>query len=101
MTFASLGLIEPLQRALDELDYKTPTPVQAQAIPAVLAGRDLMAAAQTGTAALLACAVTATGIRSPMNSLLGSGAKPLLVIIAATLVALGLSALVATVLIVR
>ena len=49
MTFASLGLIEPLQRALDELDYKTPTPVQAQAIPAVLAGRDLMAAAQTGT----------------------------------------------------
>ena len=49
MTFASLGLIEPLQRALDELDYKTPTPVQAQAIPAVLGGRDLMAAAQTGT----------------------------------------------------
>ncbi|OYT95176.1 MAG: DEAD/DEAH box helicase [Pseudomonas sp. PGPPP3] len=49
MTFASLGLIEPLQRALDELDYKIPTPVQAQAIPAVLAGRDLMAAAQTGT----------------------------------------------------
>lgn len=49
MTFASLGLIEPLQRALDELEYKIPTPVQAQAIPAVLAGRDLMAAAQTGT----------------------------------------------------
>ena len=49
MTFASLGLIEPLQRALDELDYKIPTPVQAQAIPAVLGGRDLMAAAQTGT----------------------------------------------------
>ncbi len=49
MTFATLGLIEPLTRALDTLGYQTPTPVQAQAIPAVLAGRDLMAAAQTGT----------------------------------------------------
>jgi superfamily II DNA/RNA helicase len=49
MTFATLGLIEPLQRALATLGYETPTPVQAQAIPAVLAGRDLMAAAQTGT----------------------------------------------------
>ncbi|HEY0847876.1 MAG TPA: DEAD/DEAH box helicase [Noviherbaspirillum sp.] len=49
MTFSSLGLFDPLLRALDELDYKTPTPVQEQAIPAILAGRDLMAAAQTGT----------------------------------------------------
>jgi superfamily II DNA/RNA helicase len=49
MTFASLGLIDPLLRALDTLGYRTPTPVQLQAIPAVLAGRDLMAAAQTGT----------------------------------------------------
>ena len=49
MTFASLGLIEPLLRTLESLDYTTPTPVQAKAIPAVLKGRDLMAAAQTGT----------------------------------------------------
>ncbi|WP_219096055.1 DEAD/DEAH box helicase [Pseudomonas sp. UMAB-40] len=49
MTFATLGLIEPLLRSLETLGYQTPTPVQAQAIPAVLAGRDLMAAAQTGT----------------------------------------------------
>ncbi len=49
MTFSSLGLIDPLVRKLDELGYAKPTPVQAQAIPAVLAGRDLMAAAQTGT----------------------------------------------------
>jgi superfamily II DNA/RNA helicase len=49
MTFASLGLIDPLLRALETLGYQTPTPVQAQAVPAVLAGRDLMAAAQTGT----------------------------------------------------
>ncbi|VVN24208.1 ATP-dependent RNA helicase RhlE [Pseudomonas fluorescens] len=49
MNFAQLGLIEPLLRTLQQRDYSTPTPVQAQAIPAVLAGRDLMAAAQTGT----------------------------------------------------
>lgn len=49
MTFASLGLIEPLQRTLATLDYTAPTPIQLQAIPAVLKGRDLMAAAQTGT----------------------------------------------------
>jgi ATP-dependent RNA helicase RhlE len=49
MTFASLGLAPALLQALDSLGYKTPTPVQEKAIPAVLAGRDLMAAAQTGT----------------------------------------------------
>ncbi|MFV3406766.1 DEAD/DEAH box helicase [Pseudomonas sp. NY15463] len=49
MNFAKLGLIEPLLRTLQKLDYTTPTPIQAKAIPAVLAGRDLMAAAQTGT----------------------------------------------------
>lgn len=47
--FKELGLIEPLLRAVDEQGYTTPSPVQAQAIPAVLAGRDVMAAAQTGT----------------------------------------------------
>ncbi|UUY10251.1 DEAD/DEAH box helicase [Pseudomonas sp. J452] len=49
MTFAALGLIDPLLRALDSLDYRAPTPVQKEAIPAVLKGRDLLAAAQTGT----------------------------------------------------
>jgi superfamily II DNA/RNA helicase len=49
MTFQALGLIAPLQQTLATLGYQQPTPVQKQAIPAVLAGRDLMAAAQTGT----------------------------------------------------
>ena len=49
MSFVSLGLIDPLVRTLSALGYQAPTPVQAQAIPAVLAGRDVMAAAQTGT----------------------------------------------------
>jgi len=49
MTFASLGLIDPIVQTLATLAYTTPTAVQQQAIPAVLAGKDVMAAAQTGT----------------------------------------------------
>jgi len=47
--FDSLGLIPPLIQVVRELGYEQPSPVQAQAIPLVLAGRDLMAGAQTGT----------------------------------------------------
>ncbi len=49
MSFDSLGLAEPLLRAVHELGYTAPTPIQAQAIPAVLSGGDLLAGAQTGT----------------------------------------------------
>jgi len=49
MSFASLGLSDSLLRAISEEGYDTPSPVQREAIPAVLAGRDVMAAAQTGT----------------------------------------------------
>ncbi|HSO07490.1 MAG TPA: DEAD/DEAH box helicase [Pelomicrobium sp.] len=49
MKFAELGLIPELLQAVDEQGYTQPTPVQEQAIPLVLAGRDVMAAAQTGT----------------------------------------------------
>ncbi|CAD6507453.1 ATP-dependent RNA helicase RhlE [Paraburkholderia kirstenboschensis] len=49
MSFDSLGLSEPLVRAVHELGYTTPTPIQTQAIPAVLNGGDLLAGAQTGT----------------------------------------------------
>jgi ATP-dependent RNA helicase RhlE len=48
-SFASLGLAAPLLRAITDAGYEHPTPIQAQAIPVVLAGRDLRAAAQTGT----------------------------------------------------
>jgi ATP-dependent RNA helicase RhlE len=48
-TFDQLGLAEPLLRAVRAQGYTTPTPIQAQAIPAVLQGGDLMAGAQTGT----------------------------------------------------
>ena len=49
MSFASLGLSEALVRAVEAAGYTEPTPVQLRAIPAVLQGRDLMVAAQTGT----------------------------------------------------
>ena len=49
MSFSLLDLSEPLLRALDELSYTTPTPVQLQAIPAIRSGRDVIAVAQTGT----------------------------------------------------
>jgi len=49
MSFESLGLIQPLLRAVQETGYTAPTPIQSQAIPAVLNGGDLLAGAQTGT----------------------------------------------------
>jgi ATP-dependent RNA helicase RhlE len=47
--FSDLGLAEPLLRALETKGYSDPTPIQTQAIPALLAGRDLLGIAQTGT----------------------------------------------------
>ncbi len=49
MSFASLGLSDALLRAVTDAGYTKPTPIQLQAIPAVLAGGDLLAGAQTGT----------------------------------------------------
>ncbi len=49
MSFSTLGLSEALLRAVAEQGYTTPTPIQAQAIPVVLEGGDLLAGAQTGT----------------------------------------------------
>src|SRR5262249_52510691 len=48
MSFSSLGLSAELLRAVSEQGYSEPTPIQAQAIPAVISRRDLQAAAQTG-----------------------------------------------------
>ncbi|MFO1013674.1 MAG: DEAD/DEAH box helicase [Caulobacteraceae bacterium] len=47
--FTDLGLAKPLLKALNEEGYTTPTPIQAQAIPGVMSGRDLLGIAQTGT----------------------------------------------------
>ncbi|WP_019959555.1 DEAD/DEAH box helicase [Vitreoscilla stercoraria] len=47
--FSELGLAEPILRAVSEQGYTIPSPVQAEAIPAIIRGHDVMAAAQTGT----------------------------------------------------
>ena len=49
VTFADLGLAEPLLRALNAANYTVPTPIQARTIPALLQGRDVLGIAQTGT----------------------------------------------------
>jgi len=49
MSFSTLGLCDPLLNALTDLDYREPTAIQKQAIPIILSGKNLIAAAQTGT----------------------------------------------------
>jgi ATP-dependent RNA helicase RhlE len=49
LSFLSLGIAKPLQRALAAENYTTPTPIQAEAIPPLLQGRDVLGIAQTGT----------------------------------------------------
>ena len=68
--FEALGLSEPILRAVAEMGYVTPTPVQMQAIPFVLMGRDVLGCAQTGTG-------KTAGFTLPMLDILsGSRARP-------------------------
>ncbi|WP_298012845.1 DEAD/DEAH box helicase [uncultured Aquabacterium sp.] len=69
MSFENLGLAEPLLKAVSEAGYATPTPIQAQAIPAVLNGGDLLAGAQTGTG-------KTAGFTLPLLHMLAATAKP-------------------------
>lgn len=57
MTFQSLFLIQPILKALQEEGYETPTPIQAEAIPILLQGKDLLGCAQTGTGKTAAFAI--------------------------------------------
>lgn len=68
MSFASLGLTEPMLRAVTARGYAAPTPVQAAAIPAVLKGRDVWASAQTGSGKTAAFAL-------PMLQTLAAGRR--------------------------
>ena len=68
MSFTDLGLSAPIQKAIAEKGYDTPSPIQAQAIPAVLSGKDVMAAAQTGTG-------KTAGFTLPILELLSRGDK--------------------------
>src|SRR5580658_10423327 len=57
MSFEKLNLIEPILRALKTEGYTKPTPIQEEAIPIVLKGRDLLGCAQTGTGKTAAFAI--------------------------------------------
>jgi len=78
-----LGLAEPLQRALKETGYATPTPIQARAIPSVLEGRDLLGIAQTGTGKTAAFALPL--LQRLMNEKIGPAARsPRVLVLAPT-----------------
>ncbi len=49
MAFSKLGLSEPVLRGVQAMGYVDPTPIQLRAIPVILAGKDLIGSAQTGT----------------------------------------------------
>ncbi|WP_394147366.1 DEAD/DEAH box helicase [Shewanella atlantica] len=68
MSFTSLGLSAPILKAVANKGYETPSPIQAQAIPAVLEGKDVMAAAQTGTG-------KTAGFTLPLLELLTKGSR--------------------------
>jgi ATP-dependent RNA helicase RhlE len=74
-SFDQLNLIPPLAQAVRELGYEQPTPVQEQAIPLVLAGRDLMAGAQTGTGKTAAFALPILQRLAPQASSSASPAR--------------------------
>ena len=57
MNFTDLNLIDPIAKALQEEGYTQPTPIQQQAIPSILQGRDLLGTAQTGTGKTAAFAI--------------------------------------------
>ena len=81
MTFAALGLAAPLLQTLETLGYSTPTPVQEKTIPAVLAGRDAMAAAQTGTGKTAAFALPLLQKLAAMETPVGSNSTRALVLV--------------------
>jgi ATP-dependent RNA helicase RhlE len=74
-SFDQLGLIAPLLQAVRDLGYEQPTPVQEQAVPLVLAGRDLMAGAQTGTGKTAAFALPILQRLAPQASTSASPAR--------------------------
>ena len=74
-SFEALGLTPPLLHAVRELGYEQPTPIQEQAIPLVLEGRDLMAGAQTGTGKTAAFALPTLQRLAPHASASASPAR--------------------------
>lgn len=73
MLFTDLELIEPILKSLAKEGYTSPTPIQAQAIPHILTGRDVLGAAQTGTGKTAAFAIPTLQLLSRERSLENTG----------------------------
>lgn len=80
MSFASLNLDNALLRAIEESGYTTPTAIQAQAIPVVTAGHDLMASAQTGTGKTAAFMLPALNLLATPHELKSRGPRILVLV---------------------
>jgi ATP-dependent RNA helicase RhlE len=98
MQFQSLQLIDPILKALTEEGYTTPTPIQAQAIPFVLQGKDLLGCAQTGTGKTAAFSIPilqllsvkkSTDRKRPIRSLIVTPTRELAIQIGESLQAYG------------
>jgi len=84
MKFTELGLIEPIVRAVADKGYTVPSPIQAQAIPAALEGRDVLGTAQTGTGKTCAFALPILDRLSERRGNPGGGRAPRALVLAPT-----------------
>jgi len=78
LSFTNLSLIEPILKGLSQKGYINPTPIQEKSIPVVLAGRDLMATAQTGTGKTAAFTIPLLQLMHNERGQQSSGGKPVI-----------------------
>jgi len=84
MSFSKLQLIEPILKAVKLCGYSTPTPIQDQAIPLALAGKDLIATAQTGTGKTAAFVMPALQLLSQPSKAAGKSKGPRVLVLTPT-----------------
>jgi ATP-dependent RNA helicase RhlE len=77
LKFTDLAIIQPILDALAHEGYTSPTPIQAQAIPHILAGRDLLGCAQTGTGKTAAFAIPMLQLLSKPTEVLYNNQRPI------------------------
>jgi superfamily II DNA/RNA helicase len=82
MSFSEFHLSEPILRAITECGYTTPTPIQSQSIPQIIAGRDILASAQTGTGKTAAFMLPALARLSEFKK--GSSGSPRVLVLTPT-----------------
>lgn len=78
MSFTQLGLAEPLLKAIEKRGFSTPSPIQEKAIPEILKGRDVLAAAQTGTGKTAGFGLPILQRLMPGNKVTGNNVRALI-----------------------